>query len=389
MNQKRMKIVLPIAFLVIAVIITAAMVAARPEAQREEQVVEPPLVRVMTVQQRDVPLEVTSQGTVRSHAETTLVAQVAGKVQAIAPGFAVGGTFRSGDALAQLDPRDYQVALAQAESSLAQARLRLSRETAEAQVAREEWSRLGEGQPSALVLREPQLAEARAGVAAAEASILQARLNIERSTIRAPFDGILLEKQADLGQFVAPGTPLAKIAAADYAEIELPVTSDNIERIDLSAEPRVIVRGDSSGAEWPGRIVRTSGQIDPSTRMLGLIARVDRPFTPSSGRQPLRLGEFVRATIEGRTARSAITIPRGALRNRDRVLVVDPAGRIQFRAVSVLRLMEREAIIGGGLSTGERVVLSPMEAPVEGMAVRVTEEGGEEMRIVPVEEKRP
>jgi membrane fusion protein, multidrug efflux system len=388
MNQKRLKIALPFLFLAAAIVITAALVAARPEAEREERVEEPPLVRVIAVQPRDVPMEVTSQGTVRSNAETTLVAQVAGKVQAVAAGFATGGTFRTGTPLAQLDPRDHQVALAQAEAALAQARLRLSRETAEAQVAREEWSSLGEGQPSALVLREPQLAEARSAVAAAEASILQARLNIERSTIRAPFDGILLEKHADLGQFVSPGTPLARIAASDYAEVELPVTSDNLAFIDLGSNPGVILRGHATGAEWPGRIVRTSGQIDPATRMLALIARVERPFTSVAGRQPLRIGEFVGATIEGRTVQGIITIPRGAVRNRNQVLVVDPAGRLQFRTVSVLRMTESEALIDGGLTPGERVVLSPMEAPVEGMVVRTTDAAaGEPIRIVPVGEQ--
>jgi membrane fusion protein, multidrug efflux system len=388
MNPQRLKIVLPVAFVALAIIIAVVLVQARPVAQREERTVDPPLVRVMTVQHRDVATDIVSQGTVRSHAETTLVSEVGGKIEAIASSFREGGTFARGEVLARLDTRDHQAALAQAEAAVAQARLRLARESAEAQIAREEWHRMGRGgEPSALVLREPQLADARAALTAAQASASQARLNIERASIRAPYDGILLRKHSDIGQFVAPGTPLAMVASSAFAEIELPVSSADLEHIDLAAEPSVTLRGASGGGQWQGRIVRAGGQIDPATRMLPLIARVERPFTSSAGRQPLRIGEFVTASVAGRTASSVVVIPRGALRGRDRVLLVDSENRLHFRPVSVRRLTERDALIDSGLADGERIILSPLETPVEGMLVRtMADDPGDGMRLVPVTE---
>jgi RND family efflux transporter MFP subunit len=387
MNRSKLKIVLPLAFLLVAVIVTVALSQARPVAKKEAQVADVPLVRVQTVYPGDLQVEVTSQGTVRSRAETTIVSQVAGRLDAVSPAFAPGGTFRRGDTLAQLDRRDHEVALTQAEAAVAQARVRLSRETAEAQIAREEWSRLGSGEPSALVAREPQLADARAAVRAAEASVAQARLNIERTVIRAPFDGVLLEKLADVGQFVGNGAPIARIAASDYAEVELPLTATDLAQVDIASSPRVILRAASGGGagEWPARIVRAGAQVDPATRMLPVVARIDRPFDAAPGRPPLQIGQFVQARIEGRTARSVISIPRAALRANDRVFIIDETDRLQFRQVGVYRLTRDAALIDGGLNGGERVVLSSLETPVEGMVVRTT---GDEpaMTIVPAAE---
>ncbi len=381
MNTKA-KVLLPLGLVAVAIIGAIALVQARPVAVREERQVAAPLVRVMAVQQRSVPVEVTSQGTVRARIDSTVAAEVAGRIQSVSPRFATGGIFRRGEVLVQLDARDYQVALAQAEAAAAQARVRLSRETAESEIAREEWQSLGKGEPGELALRGPQLAEARAGLAAAEATVAQARVNIERTAVRAPFDGILLDKLADLGQFVGPGAPIARLAASDYAEVELPVTAEDVSRIDVSSNPSVALQSPQGpgGGVWQGRIVRTSGQIDPQTRMLSLIAVIDQPFT--SGAQPLQIGQFVQASISGRTLDAVIQIPRAALRQRNRVLVIDAENRLRSTPVVVARLTASTAVISGGLGDGDRVVLSTLEAPVDGMPVRVTEEPN----VVPIRE---
>lgn len=366
MNTK-LKVLLPIVFILVAVVAAVALVQARPVATKEERQVPAPMVRTMTVSQQDVALEITAQGTVRSRAETVLAAEVAGRIASVSPRFAAGNTLRRGELVAQLDGRDFQVALAQAEAALAQAQVRLSREEAEAEIAREEWERLGKGQPSALVAREPQLMEARAAVAAARASIAQAKLNLERTSIRAPYDGVLLTKHADLGQFVGPGTPIARIAAADVAEVELPVSAEDLTRIDVASSPRVTLQ--ASGGVWTGRVVRTGPQIDPQTRMLPLIAAVQSPF---AGPTPLKIGEFVQASISGRTLSGVVRIPRAALRQGRTVLVVED-GTLRVREVEVVRLTAGDAFIQSGLKTDDRVILSNLDAPVDGMPVRVAD----------------
>jgi membrane fusion protein, multidrug efflux system len=379
----RMKIVLPLAIVLISMVLAVLIVQARPVASRVEAEAPLPMVRVLRAEPATLRLDVRSQGTVTPQQETVLVAEVPGKVIAIAPQFATGGAFRQGEVLVRLDPSDFELAAAQAQSSIAQARVRLERERAEAAVARQEWDELGRGTPTPLASRLPQLAEAEAAVKAAEASLAQARLNVSRSVVRAPFAGRILEKRVDLGQYLSPGTPVARIFSADFVEVELPVPHDQLAYLDLSSTfsggpgPSVRLRSQFAGVsqEWPARIVRTSGSIDPATRMMGLIARVERPFTPpAAGGYPLQIGQFVEAEIEGRTVENIYAVPRGALRGRDQLIVIDADQRIRFRTVEIMRLTSESALVAHGLNRGDLVLVSQLESPVEGARVRLQED---------------
>ena len=161
MKRPSKKIVLPLLLLLAGAGIAFVVVTAKPEVERTTPETPAPLVEVLEVQPEDVDLDVYSQGTVTPHTESTLVAQVAGRIVGVSPDFAPGGFFRQGQVLIRIDPSDYRLAVSQAEAQVAQAELRLEREQAEARVAREEWDDLGTGEPSALALRGPQLAEAR------------------------------------------------------------------------------------------------------------------------------------------------------------------------------------------------------------------------------------
>jgi RND family efflux transporter MFP subunit len=383
MRRERMKAILPVVVLIAGIIVMAILVQARPPVQKEEPEPQIPLVRVVRLEPADVRINIPSQGTVEAQHVSEIVAQVSGTVTSVAPDFAAGGTLRRGETILQLDPRDYQVAVAQSESALAQARTRLARVSAEAEIAREEWSELGAGSGTPLALQEPQLAEARAVVEAAEASLMQARLNLSRTTIRAPFDGRILHKRVDLGQFVPAGSPVATIYAVDYAEVALPVTSRDLAFIDLrsigtGSAPRVVLRSELGGTtrQWEGRLVRTAGAIDPGSRMLELIARIERPFSREAlDALPLQVGMFLTAQIEGTLVEGVFLLPRGALRRDSTVFIVDDQNRMRIRQVEVLRTTATEAVIRSGITSTDRVILSPMETPVEGMRVQVEGDG--------------
>lgn len=389
--MKTKQILISVAIVLLSALAAAALVRSRPEV--ETQKVEPiaPLVRVLTAERTDVPLDVKAQGTVLPRTEAELVAQVAGEVVATSPDFVAGGFFARGEMLLRLDARDYELAVERANAQIAQAEVQLALEEAEANVAREEWAELGEGEPGPLVLREPQTAQARANLAAARAALQKAQLDLDRTKIRAPFAGRVRAKRVDLGQYVAPGTPLASIHAIDFAEVRLPVADDQLAYLDLplayrdarDAEggPDVVLEA-RFGRErhaWQGRIVRTEGELDPRTRMLNLVARVEDPYGRSGedpDRPPLAVGLFVEATIDGRLAEDVFVLPRAALRpgagGPDQVLVVDD-GRLRFRDVSVLRLTEQRAILDAGLEPGEQVVVSPLDVVSDGMRVRTVD----------------
>ena len=251
-------------------------------------------------------------------------------------------------------------------------------------MARREWADLGRGDPNALTLRQPQLEEARAAVAAAEAALDRARRDIDRAAIRAPYAGRVQSKDVDIGQFVTKGTPVARIYAVDSAEIRLPLPDQQLAYLDVALSyrgggqqtgPSVTLSANFAGRQhtWQGRIVRTESEIDPVSRMVHLVAEVRDPYAPGSdpSRPPLAVGMFVEAEIEGRTVRDIVVLPRAALRGRDQVLVVDESSRLHYRQVEILRSTSDEVLIRGGLAEGDVVCVSPLDTVTDGMAVRV------------------
>ena len=382
------KLFYPLGVLLAGALVAAILIAARPSPEVQAPRVAPPLVRAQMINRQDVQLRVKSQGTVAARTESGLLSQVAGQVISVSPTFANGGFFRAGDTLATIDPRDYELAVARASAQVAQARVRLVREEEEAQLAGEEWERVGQGKPSALVLRQPQMQEARAGLQAAKAAKEQASLSLQRTRIRAPYDGRVLARNVDVGQFVSPGVPLGRIYAVDYVEIRLPIPNEELAYLDLNFgfrndaelpnQPAVRLHGNFAGGRhtWDGQVVRAEGQIDPRTRMVNLIARVPNPYDRGEepDRPPLVVGLFVEAEILGRMAGSVAVIPRSALRGRNQVLVIDSGNRLHFREVDVLRTETHNVLISRGLADGERVCVSPLDAVVDGMEVRVSDE---------------
>ena len=373
-----LKWILPIAIVALAVVIVVGLVVSRPAVETAPRQIAPPPVRVLTVQPTSVELRVRSQGSVVPVTEADLVSEVAGNIVWVAESFEVGSFFDAGDVLLRLDRRDYELAVASARASVAQARVALTREEAEAEVAREEWEDLGElGEPGPLVLREPQLDEARARVEAALANQARAELDLSRTAIRAPFAGRLRAKRVDRGEFVSRGVPTATIYSVDAAEVTLPVPDSELAFLDLplgtelrGAGPRVLLQAQFAGArhEWEARIVRVGGEIDPATRMVNLIARVEEPYRAAGERPPLSLGLFVDAEVVGRSVDSVFEVPRGALVGADRLWLVED-GRLTLRQVGILRLDPEVAIVSDGLVGGDRISLTILDTAVDGMQV--------------------
>ena len=246
-----LKVILPVAVLGLAGLAAFAMVRSRPDVVTQPPPPAPPGVRVHVVNLESVQVSVTSQGTVRPRTETQIVPEVAGRVIWVAPSFASGGFFEPGDVLLRIDPFDYEQAVITARSQLAQARLRLAQEEAEAEVAQREWDALGLGDPRELTLRKPQLEEARASVAAAEANLVRSERDLERANITAPYAGRVRTKTVDVGQFVTVGSAIATIYGVDVAEVQLPLPDEELAYLDLpwriAARPAVSGPGCCSG----------------------------------------------------------------------------------------------------------------------------------------------
>jgi RND family efflux transporter MFP subunit len=391
MSRRRLrllKIAAPVLLLVAGAVGSVAMVGMRPEVETRPPERKPPLVRIEEVRLEDHRYHVRSQGTVSPRTESQLVPEVAGRVTWVSRSLASGGFFKVGETLLKIDPYDYQQAVIQARAEVARAKLRLAQEEAEARVARKEWGDLGSGEAKALTLREPQLEEARAALAAAEAQLDKTERDLDRTKVRAPYAGRVREERVDVGQFVTTGAPVATIYSVDYAEVRLPLPNNELAYLEIplgyrddpgtDSGPRVVLRSEFAGKifEWEGRIVRTEGEIDPSSRMVHVVAQIKDPYAKGSHpeRPPLAVGMFVEAEIEGRKVSDVAVLPRAALRGRDEMLVIDEESRLRFRPVEVSRTTDTEVIVAGGLAAGERVLLSPLEAVTDGMLVRTLDD---------------
>jgi RND family efflux transporter MFP subunit len=379
--ERRLKLLLPIALVVAGLIAAAILVATRPDVDTSPPEAVAPLVRVIGVSPETVRLRVTTHGTVAPRTESDLVPEVSGRIEWVSPSFVSGGFFEADDPLVRIDARDYQVALELARANLAKARSEFERESKEL----ERQKNLAEQEiasPARLDAAVTAERVTRAALRQARANLDKAERDLARAEIRAPFKGRVRERTADVGQFVNRGAPMARLYATDFAEIRLPISDEDLAFLDLPLWYRseaerangapVELRARFAGAEhvWEGRVVRTEGEIDPKTRMVHVIARVDDPYARSEDRPPLAVGLFVEAQIFGRETEGVVKVPRAAMRGTDQLLAADAEDRLRFRRVEVARAARNEVVIRSGLEPGDRVIVSPIEAAVEGMRVR-------------------
>lgn len=384
--RKFFKLVVPVVVLAACVSIGITLIRTAPKAERRPPPETLPGVQVMTVVQSNYPVIVKSQGTVTPRTESTLIPQVSGQIVAASEKFQTGGFFEAGEILLEIDPRDYENSVIVAEADLAQAQASLNEESARGDQAFRDWETLNlSSEPNDLALRKPQLKSAMAAVAAGRARLQQANINMERTMIRAPYTGQVLEKHVDVGQFVSPGNVLARIYAVDLVEVRLPLTNDQLSFMNLPD----VYRGDAGrrqpvvylsarvGSEkrrWKGRIVRTEGAIDTQSQQIFVIAQVKDPYARHHG-APLKVGQFVEARIGGRVLVGVFDLPRAAVRRNNEVLVVGRDDIIERRQVDVVWSENDRVIVRSGLRKKERISLTPLPFAVSGTRVQVVGPG--------------
>ena len=333
-------------------------------------------VRVLNIQPKSVQLKVNSQGSVMPSTESQLIPEVSGRVAWMSPNLVAGGYFNNQDILIRVDDTDYKTKLNRAKAAL-------NRAEAEQQHNEFEYRRMLSLEKRSLVSRsqlENALRAFRVADAAlqdAQATFQQAEQDIARTEITAPFAGLVRSENVDIGQFVSRGNPIATIYAGDQVEVRLPIADRQLAYLNIPVnirgeipsefQPEVKLTAQYAGQtlEWKGQIVRSEAEIDVSSRMVQLVARVES----SANSVPLSVGLFVSAEIEGLAAENVVVLPREALRNDNQVLVVDEEDRLRFRKIEPLRLYQNDLLVRAGLQAGERVCISPIQTAIEGMLV--------------------
>lgn len=384
-KKSKIKLILmPLLIILVGVLGSGAMKLMASKPEKKDMEVKPPLVNVIDIHASDITFTIASQGTVKARTETVLISEVSGQVINVSSKLRVGGYFAKGEMMLEIDPITYEVNVLQAESRLGSMQAALIQEQAQAEQAKQEWGMTGKPleQAPLLALRIPQLQKAQADVKAAEADLKEAQIKLKRTKIVAPYDALLTEKHVDIGQYVSTNGQLAKTIAIDFAEVRLPIKQTDIAYLDL---PKLNEIGDKSRKlsisslqagkqlHWDSFIARYEGVVNSQSRVHYIVAQIDDPYNLVNDENDieLRIGMFVNANIQGITAKDIVVLPREVLHGANTVYLAKSDNTLSLHKVNLVRADAENIYVENSFSATDRVILTGMRTPIEGMPIRV------------------
>lgn len=367
------QIIIPIVILATGIAAMAVFSSMKKPPEEKVEVDNTPIVAVSDISVTPMTLEVNSYGMVTPKYETELIAQVNGEIVELSDTFLRGGFVKKNQLLARIDPNDYQAALIDAQAAMATARAALETEVAQGKVAEREWKQITDTSPTELSLRKPQLAQELARVKAAQASVLRAERNLERTEIRAPYDAMINSRNIGLGSFVGVGSKIGHVLATATAEIRLPVADNQLEfLVNQGVNAKVNLLGKYAGKDmqWSATIKRNEGVIDDKSRMGYLVAELNDPYQLKNNTEqsitPLRFGSYVNAKIVGNSIAQATSVPRHLVVD-GKVAILDSDSRLHYAVIDIVRQQGSHVIVSSGLQNGDQLIVSALDYPVDGM----------------------
>ena len=376
------KFLLPAGIIAAAMGVAYGLQALQPQVQKKDIAAQLPPVEVVLVHADAMPAEIHATGVVRPAREVTMTPEVSGRVVWLSPSLLPGGRFGRGEAIAKIDPRDYELAIQQQRGAVRKAEFELQIELSRQGIAKREWDLLGRGAADAatadLALRKPHLAVAQTAVEAAKSALASAELALARTTIVAPFNASVVEEAVEVGQVVGPSSALAKLIGTDHFWVTVSVPVEDVGLLqlpkgDTPGSPVTVSQRlqDGSTITRKGRLLRLIEQLDAQSRRAQVLLQVADPL---ASMPPLLPGAYVSARIQGALQPRVYSIPRTAIYEGRALWSLDERDRLKRRLVDVLWDDDEMLFATGDLQDGERVVVSPLSLPFEGKSVRVQKE---------------
>ncbi len=367
---------LPLIVLAGAVAAWFALVRTPPQTKPKPSERPATLVEVETVEPQDEVVKIEALGTVRPAQQIELLPRVGGEVLSVSDDFAPGGLFEKGATLLTIDPLDYELAKRAAEKTVAEARMAQRVEEGAQTVAKEDYELLGDvvtEKDRDLVLRQPQLAMARATLEAAEAGLERAETDLARTKVVAPFNAIVQGRPVNAGARVSPTTPLATLIGTDAYWIEATLPVSQLQWIEVPGAQATIRDEAAWGVKKSrtGRVRGLAAGLEEQGRLAQLIVEVSDPLGLADPSQPrMLIGSLVRVEFTGRELENVMRLPQDLVHEGDHVWVLAPDGTLDIREVEVALRERDHVVVTGGLQAGERIVTTNLPAPVQGMALR-------------------
>ena len=361
-----------------------AMMKTAPQPKKAPHQRRARLVTVVEAVRTPHRLQVEATGEIQPAREVTLNAQVSGEVIEISPNLEPGGHLQAGAAIVKIDPTDYELSARMREAELTQMEAKRVLEKANQDVAKREYEVLGESldeEEKALVLREPQLTAASADVAAARAMLEDARLDLTRTTVSAPFDAQVVEKYVDLGTRLTTQTPIVRLVGTDTYWVELKVPQADLHWIEVPSADRMgslvkLMQPNVWGGDAyrEGRVIRLLPGLSDQGSMALVLVAVDDPLClqpENAGKPRLLVGQYVSAEIEGATLDDIVVVERNLLRNGDWVWVMNDENKLEMRALDIAYRGQEQVLVQDGIENGERIVATDIATVAEGMELRL------------------
>lgn len=381
-----LKIIIPFVLILAGITIMLTFIAKRPVPKREVKGTPGSLVEVITVKKEDTSIVVKGTGTVKAAQEVSVIPEVSGRITHISPSMVVGGFLKKDETLCEIEDTDYRLALEQAVASRAKAEYELATIESQARIARTEWERLyknSDTPPNPLALYEPQLKNAMAALASANAAVKQAEVDLERTKIRAPFNSRVRSEDIDSGQYVRTGNSIAVLSGTDTAEIIFPLPLKELQWLDIPG-PEDSDRGSPAFVyitigekqfQWKGFVTRSTGEVDPKNRMTEVVVEIQDPYGIKDKSEPdrpaLATGTFVQILIHGKILENVSVIPRRALREDETVWIMDRESKLRIQKIVPVRIEQEEVIVAEGLEEGYRIILTNISGAADGMKLRL------------------
>jgi len=376
--------VIAVALLVVGAGVAAWFLANKPKAKPRERPKRVPIVEVAPMAPTNAHVRIEAMGTVVPADEAIMQPEVSGRIVWVHPDMIPGGSVTGATMLVKLDDRQYRLNLERQKAALRAVLSNLRLEEGQQDIAKKEWDLVNGGATDAgmdrdLALRVPQLEKAQADVASARAAVGQAELDLERSSIRAPFDAVVIDATADVGDQATPGTVLGRLAGIDEYWVKASVRTDLLKWLRFPGSGRrngsTVRVHTASGGTLDGDLYRLLPELDTAGRMAQILVTVPEPLAPRGehgARTPLLLNQYVRVEIAGTLVKDVVRIPRSILRDGSRLWLLDPDQRLRIVPVQVL-WGTTEAVFAANSFSGEaRIITSHLGAPVEGMTLSTT-----------------
>lgn len=386
---------LPLIALACGIAITIYLLETKPQAKPRKRPPSATLVEIQEAKSGPQQTVLHAMGEIVPAREVDLKPLVSGEIIEMDNDFMPGGFYSAGQTLVKIDPTDYQLAVQQLQSETTKADSDLLLEMGYQRIAEKEFALLGEevsDEEKALILRVPQLEKLQAIQTSARAGLAKAKLDLDRTQVRAPFNSVVSDRKVDRGALVGGTTVLAHLVGTDQFWLRLTLPVEQLSWVDIpttgdtvGSTVRIYPQGNAGSKSYRlGHVIRLEASLEDQGRMAQLLVAIDDPLSrkaENAGKPLVLLGSYVRAEIIGKTISSGIKVARSHLRDGNTVWLMSESGMLDIRKVDVLFRDREQVIINGGVHEGERIVVSSLASPIAGIPLKVTEDDAQEQMV--------